>query len=137
MRDWLTKSLCTCEYAYDYEPQYCWSNAQNPIVWDEIAHYFSMHNVFYIMHRLAKAKILQSLLDLCDDVHISNAAFNWIFSDQSDFRAFCSDAGMSVKIVRHKAKDIIDNGLKWRRSPGDGDRYQEKRQYRQFKKFAA
>ena len=117
-------------FAIGYSPvQYCWPTARNPIQWDELSLYASRHPLLRSVVKLARAKILQALMDISSQSkkpearHYANEAWNWIFSDRGDFRAFCSDAGYSPMIVRHKAKEIMENGLNWRAEAGQGDRY--------------
>lgn len=115
-------------FAHGYNPtQFCHPNAQNPLIWDEVQAYYQSHPLYSAIIRLAKARIVQALLDIGGmNESIKNLAFGWIFSDQSDFRAWCSDAGFNPAIVRHKAKDIIENGLNWRADAGKGARYEER-----------
>lgn len=127
-------------FAKGYNPvQYCWPNAQNPFEWDEFWHYAQQNPLTHQIVSLARAKILQALLDIGSKskkpelLKWKNQAFAWLFSDQSDFRAFCSDAGFSPKIVRRKAQEIMAHGLNWRREAGTGLRWQEM----QLKKLAA
>lgn len=122
--------IIEANFARGYNPvQYCWPNAKNHIQFDEIGVYASQNVLFSSIVKLARAKILQALLDVGSQnkkkeyVKWNIEAFNWMFSDQSDFRAFCSDAGYSPKIVRQKAKEIMGNGLNWRAAAGHGDRY--------------
>jgi hypothetical protein len=115
-------------FAHGYEPQKCFPSSRNPFHWDEIEAYFHMHPLYSAMIRLAKARILQALLDLISkDESIRNTSFAWVFSDTSDFRAFCSDAGFSYKIVRQRAKQIATDGLIWRRPAGEGPRFTRER----------
>lgn len=118
-------------FARGYNPvQYCWPTARNPVYYDELALYASQHPLLRSVMKLARAKILQALLDIGSKKktpefrYYATNAWDWIFSDQSDFRAFCSDAGYAPNIVREKAKDIMEHGLIWRTEAGSGKRWE-------------
>lgn len=117
-------------FARGYSPiQYCWPNAREPFFFDEMRLFVNQHPLIRSIVALARAKILQALLDIASENKKKEwqdwkiQSWNWVFSDQSDFRAFCEDAGFAPEIVRYKAKNIMENGLHWRAEAGQGKRY--------------
>lgn len=111
-------------YAEGYEPsQICHRYAREPFHWDEVEA-IAKHPLYQAVVKLAKARIMQALVDLGGkNESLRNAAFMWVYSDQSDFRAWCSDAGFAPGIVREKARQIVTDGMSWRLPAGQGPRY--------------
>jgi hypothetical protein len=125
--------LLPAGYAIGYSPtQIVHANARDSFYWDEeaaIHRLITEHPLCDSIMKLARAKILQALVDIGYQgqkpglVAERNRAWAWVFSDRSDFRAFCSDACYSPIIVRHKAREVAESGLQWRAEAGTGKRY--------------
>lgn len=61
-------------------------------------------------------------------------AHRFFFSkkERADLEAWCDTAGFNPDYVRERAREVFENGLpEWRAKPGRGERYNERRQYRE------
>lgn len=90
------------------------------------------------------AVITQAMMDALsrsrhpEQQHHKQAALNWLTGNSKDFFLVCSLAGMDPDYVRRKAKKSLVSPIAWRAAPGQGQRYLERKHYRQrIKKMRA
>lgn len=83
------------------------------------------------------AVITQAMMDALsrsrhpEQQHHKQAAINWLTGNSKDFFLVCYYAGMDPDYVRRKAKRALVSPVAWRAAPGHGQRYLERKNYRQ------
>jgi hypothetical protein len=86
------------------------------------------------------AIIVQALLDTrsnskkYDDILAKQQAIRWLAGRSRDFSQICFLAGFSPEYVARKAKEAIANPIQLRAQAGKGTRYEERKNYREFRK---
>lgn len=90
------------------------------------------------------AVITQAMMDALsrsrdpDQQRHKREAIRWLTENSKDFYLVCSCADMDPDYVRRKAKRSLLSPVAWRAAPGQGQRYLERKQYRQrLKKMRA
>lgn len=90
--------------------------------------------------KLFIAIIVQALLDArsnskkSDDIFAKQAAIRWLTGRSRNFAQICFLAGFPPEYVARKAKEAIANPIQLRAQAGKGTRYEERKNYREFRK---
>ncbi|MEK6747492.1 MAG: hypothetical protein AABY33_10740 [Pseudomonadota bacterium] len=90
--------------------------------------------------KLFIAIIVQALLDTRsnskkhDAIFAKHEAICWLTGRSRDFVDICFLAGFSPDYVARKAKEAIANPIALRAEAGKGTRYEERKNYREFRK---
>lgn len=83
------------------------------------------------------AVITQAMMDALnrsrhpESLYHKHAAIEWLTGGGKDFAMVCSFAGLDPNYVRRMAKKAIASPTLWRAAPGKGERYLERKAYRQ------
>jgi hypothetical protein len=89
---------------------------------------------------LWSAVIMQAMQDAlnrtrnAEAIYHKNEAIHWLTSNSKDFHMVCLCAGFDPDYIRRNAKRSLLKPVAWRAEAGKGNRYLERKTYRQAKK---